>query len=202
MAGSMAAKNIGSMEPSRGVFRGTELVSLDMARPCVPEECPVAATCIYQVDEAGSASCRLQEVYLTAVMKKMHKCVKAGSEMDTLRVGMLIMPMFMQLIQLKIHENGTPPVYKGRVNAVLKESREVIKMLDSMLCKLGGDGRGIGGTGSNKSESGEAGFYEGLFEEGMAASAPTPPPKGSGRRKVKKAPLEPTEPLTFPEDEA
>jgi len=155
-------------------------MSTDISTACIPEECPLASNCVYLAHTSGIKSCRVQEVYIQAVQKKLTKGIKGGSTMDELRVGMLMMPLFSQLVQFQIHGAGVGAVLPGnRPNPLFKESREIIKVLDSMLSKLGGDGRKIGGDGTNKEHTGESDFYDSLFDD-----AANPPKKAKSTRRA------------------
>ena len=155
---------MGSLNIVKGKMSGALLVAFDLVEDCSDSKCPIYAKCKYE--KAGP--CSVQAEYIGMVTAKLGKIAAVDSEVDSVRVGMLIVPLFQQLIRLKMEEYCTSVLggKSGKANPIFKETRETIKTIDQILSKLGGDGRNGGGKRKLRSEElGEDGFYETLFED-------------------------------------
>lgn len=158
-----AKKHVGSIEIQKGqTAEGIPVVTWDAIIPCEDEKCPITEHCPYE--HAGR--CRVRKEYIAYVQKLLLGQVDKEKEMVVFRIGMELIPLFNQLIDIKIHSYGKRPVYvtdKGNyaVQPLLKELRACLKAISDCLSNLS-DGFS-GGVKGMDDLVGDTGYYEKLF---------------------------------------
>lgn len=130
-------KNLGSLSIFKGEIgdTGDRMISWDAVPEC-DESCKLYDACPY---DKSKKRCNLRVKYVESVMKSLTKSVKDPDPITLIRMGMLLMPLFNSLVDLKIEKhmsNGRVRGMKG-IDPVMKEMRETIKQIDSMLVDLG-----------------------------------------------------------------
>lgn len=106
---------------------------------CNPETCPVGKGCEY-LGFCEDGKCAIQSKYLNSVMDIIFKAIKTrADEMTLMEVGFLLIPLFNQLVKLKIQEVGLQGqiismTKKGpMISPILKEMRSCIAMIKSTM---------------------------------------------------------------------
>jgi len=106
---------------------------------CDTERCPVAQGCEY-IGFCQDGKCAIQSKYLESVMSIIFRAIeKKADEMTLMEVGFLLIPLFNQLVKLKIQEVGLQGkiveyTKKGPViHPLLREIRTCISTIKSTM---------------------------------------------------------------------
>ena len=179
--GVKTQRDLGTASIVKGTTSGMEFASLDLVDKCTGGKCPISRVCSYP----HTGPCQMQIEYLSVVTSKTLRCVRTECETDMLRVGVLMMPLYLHLVKMKMEEYGTEILgtETGRINPLVKETRETVKALDTMLSKLGSDGR-KGAPGKKEGDHGDPSFYKSLFNEDKTVKPKKP--EYSVKRAVKR----------------
>lgn len=109
---------------------------------CDPETCPVGKGCEH-MGFCENEKCAVQAKYLGSVMEVVFKAIdKRADEMALMEVGFLLIPLFNQLVKLKIQEVGLQGriveyTKKGpMINPILKEMRSCIMTIKATMQDL------------------------------------------------------------------
>ncbi len=139
----------GTLSVARGTGRsGNSLWSWDALQDCKGEECPAAKSCQYlhKAQERGDEmkKCRVMATYLRSVSTTiLGNYENQMDEGQLFRVGMHIIPLYRNLIKMKIEEIGIRSVVttdergKKSINPLYKEIREYIKLIEQMWKSVG-----------------------------------------------------------------
>ena len=170
----------GSLSVARGTGRsGNSLWSWDALQDCTGNDCPAAPSCQYlqKAKERGDEicdKCRVMATYLKSVSTTiLGNYEDQMDEGQLFRIGMHIVPLYRNLIKMKIEEIGVRRVVtvaengKMSINPLYKEIREYIKLIEQMW-------KSVGITGVMVSPPGDEEFHpdDNYYEE-MEAGALT-----------------------------
>ena len=158
-------QHIGNIELQKGQTKeGIPVVTWDAVPQCEADACPINTLCPYE--KAGK--CRVRKEYITYVQSLLFGQVDKENQMARFRIGMEILPLFLQLITLKIHSHGSLVTYidnRGsiRMNPIHKELRSCIKAINEAFkgIEVAFEGKKVGGVDSLL---GDGDWYDGLFE--------------------------------------
>jgi hypothetical protein len=138
----------------KGKLGDIPIVSWDFISKCVGEQCGIYERCRYAQGEGLQTFekkysnvlekyCTTQKRYVDQVFKSLIYSNRDSLTIeDSIRLGLMVMPLFGHLIKLKIAEAGIDQVIsyhkeKLVINPVYKEIRETIKGIDSIMMNLG-----------------------------------------------------------------
>lgn len=139
----------------KGKLGDIPIVSWDFISKCVGEQCGIFERCRYAQGEGLKTFekvhssvldrfCTTQKRYVDQVFKSLIYSNRDSLTIeDSIRLGLMVMPLFGHLIKLKIAEAGIDQVIasnsKGKwvINPIYKEIRETIKGIDSIMMNLG-----------------------------------------------------------------
>jgi len=115
-----------------------ELRNFDIVNSIPPcsEECFTWEDCIYK----GDVRCGLRANYLRVVLKGLEGKTKNIDSMDAMKISLLLIPLFMQLVDMKLflYDMGVNGVMLGnRIHPVYAEIRSVIREINFMLKETG-----------------------------------------------------------------
>jgi hypothetical protein len=128
---------IGNVEIHKGRTKeGNQVVQWDAIIPCEGEHCHIFEVCPYE--KAGR--CRVRAEYLMYVHEIMHGQIDPNNRLSIFRLGMELIPLFGQLIDIKIASYGARPTFVHKngmgVNPILRELRPCIKAISDTLGSL------------------------------------------------------------------
>lgn len=128
---------VGDVEIYKGMTKsGTPVVQWDAVIECEEEACNIFNVCPYE----KSGKCRVRSEYLDYVHHIMHGQIDSDNKMANFRLGLEVIPLFNQLIDIKIATFGRPITSVGKngttVNPVLRELRACIKAISDSLSTL------------------------------------------------------------------
>lgn len=157
---------VGNVEIYKGsTADGTEVVQWDAIPQCQEEDCNIFGVCPYE--KAGR--CRVRSEYLNYVHLIMHGQIDATNKLARFRLGMELIPLFNQLIDLKIASFGRQPLYLGKhgysVNPIMRELRACVKAISDTLSSLNNI-KAFEGSGPKGVDSlvGDQDYYDNLFQ--------------------------------------
>lgn len=161
-------KNIGSLNIHKGEIGASDkrLAAWDAIPEC-DEDCKLYETCPY---DKTKTRCNLRKSYIENILKTLTKSVKDPDPITLIRIGMLLVPLFNNLIDLKIEKHtkrGRVMGMKGNISPVMKEMRETIKQVDSMLLSMGVQTPGnTKGSTLNNLLHGDSSYYDEMIGGG------------------------------------
>jgi diadenosine tetraphosphate (Ap4A) HIT family hydrolase len=164
--------SFGSLSVARGTGRsGNSLWSWDALQECSAEGCPASPSCQYlrkaQERNEEMEKCRVMANYLKSVSTTiLGNYENQMDEGQLFRVGMHIIPLYRNLIKMKIEDIGVRRVVnvdergKMSINPLYKEIREYIKLIEQMW-------KSVGISGVMVSPPGDEGFHpdDNYYEE-------------------------------------
>jgi|GEM_PF-7071052 hypothetical protein len=161
-------ERIGGINIHKGKAKDSDvnLVTWDAVPNCDPEECPIADNCPYN----KSGKCTLRQNYQKHVVDTVLKSFDSVSEEQMLKIGMHLIPLYSQLIEMKIVALDAPKMVVNRgslaPHPVFKEIRLIIREISACLRDIGvgGNHLGRGIPPSHNPEKGELGYYEEMLE--------------------------------------
>jgi hypothetical protein len=178
--GSVFGTNFGSLQVYKGKREEKELVSWDLVPDCNRDSCTAWKSCtVGQNMGLTTERCSVRLNYLKTVEKIMFSPHNRGkmSEQQIMMFGFQVLPLYAQLINLKIFEAG----YAGQIQVsigkhgqrqihpIYKEIRETIRVINLSWKMIGLDPISMkerspfGGTGDN--ENGDPMYYDSLVGE-------------------------------------
>lgn len=104
--------------------------------PLCTDECFAWGDCNYR----GDVRCGLRANYLKIVLKGLEDRIKNIDSMDAMKISLLLIPLFMQLVDMKLYlyDMGVNGVMLGnRVHPVYAEIRSIIREINFMLKETG-----------------------------------------------------------------
>lgn len=172
--------HLGDAKLEKGNWNGLYLIAWDVAEICTQEDCPMYDRCVYKDQrhmrkkEQGKPGytnkCLLQQRYLKNVLHAVVETMmfkNDSSKEQVVRMGLHIIPLYAQLFKFKMWEYGHEElVYtseKGtpKVHPVYKEIREIIKTIEGVWVKIGGNRKNAKRAG----EIGDTEFVDAMYEE-------------------------------------
>lgn len=161
-------KRSGSIEMHKGqTEEGIPVVAWDAIITCVDEDCPIHTVCPY----TRSGKCKVRREYISYVYKILMGQVDKDDSVAHFRIGMELVPLFLQLIDIKIYSYGSLVSYispKGdlKVNPLMREMRSCIRSISDTIRALedsfSPDGKRKGLKGAD-SLIGDTEYYDALF---------------------------------------
>lgn len=143
----------------------TPIVLWDAVPKCVPEECIIEDRCPY----SKGGHCTLRVNYQKHVVDMVLGSLETVTEEQMLKIGMHLIPLYTQLIAMKMEALAAPTmvVSRGSIvpNPLFKEIRSVIKDITFVLSDIGINGGALKGGGiPDKPERGNRSYYDKLME--------------------------------------
>lgn len=162
--------SLGEMTIYKGMLDNVALAVWD-AVPLCSEECILHATCPFActaeaIENNQTEKCEIKTRYLNSTMRSLKKIVKKKDAKNVHLIGMMLMPLYNQLVSFKMNEfamsqDNSVVDRKGKINPIYKEIRSTMKSITDILTSM--EETSNGGTPYS---DGEAGYYEELFEQG------------------------------------
>lgn len=145
---------------------GVPVIMWDCIQDCEGDTCRVYDICPYE----KYGKCRIRKEYLDYVYRHFIGSVHATDSMALFKIGMIIVPLFSQLISLKIASHNTFPTFydsKGmiRVNPLYREIRETLRAVSGSISDIMNSldvKKGDGGVGDDL--LGNSDYYDNLFK--------------------------------------
>ena len=167
----------------KGKISGNALWSWDALQGCTAEACPAADQCEFLKRDMsrygyGPEKCKVMGAYLKSVTTTILGTYEAQLDQGQLfRIGMHIMPLYKNLVKMKIEELGVLRVVnrdangKLSINPLYKEIREYIKLIEQMWKSVGIAGGSMIGAPGNiplGTPQGDGNYYERMEKEAFA----------------------------------
>ncbi len=156
-------KDIGAMTLTKGPFKGKTLISWDAVMDCT-EDCPINDRCPY---DRTRRLCELRRRYLESVLISVENGLKgeAIDDLDIVQVGLLLVPLFSQLVTFKIkaHSLGDQIMYGKGVHPVYKEIRQCIRSISDII----GDLKMKGSEKKKGLLDGDSDYYDRMIRNGQ-----------------------------------
>jgi hypothetical protein len=164
------SEKIGEMDIQKGNVReGVTLFSWDIVQSC-QSNCPVYNRC--QFEKGGK--CLVQVDYLKAFYQTIFSTYQFLDEVMTFKLGVQIVPLYMQLCRLQLLEMSitsvmVPTPQGEKIHPVYKEIRETLKTIHIMWKDLElaftFNYKPNLGDDVNKSETGDRSYYKQMSQE-------------------------------------
>lgn len=129
---------LGELHFRKGKAGGHDLISWDGVHPCRGEVCPIHRRCYcLGKNNPGVAKCAVQRDYIENLLTSLYAKHPILDSVQAHRVGMHLIPLYSQLIRLKVVEMGVEDMVvetaKGglSVHPVFKEIRDVMKAISA-----------------------------------------------------------------------
>jgi hypothetical protein len=137
---NMKKQNIGHMELFKGTKDDLSLIMFDAVPEC-RDDCPIMKremVCPYAKNVNKGKPCRIQRRYMQAVVNYVEKSVKKKDDQVMMKIGMMVVPIFQQLIRFKLeaHALNNDVMLGNKVHPIFKEIRETIKLADNLVNSL------------------------------------------------------------------
>ena len=132
-------ERIGGIAIHKGKKSGAEtsIVMWDAVPRCDTETCPIVDMCPYN----KNGLCTLRSNYQKHVVDTVLGCFEDISGEEMLQIGMHLIPLYSQLIQMKILALNAPPMVVSRgslvPNPIFKEIRVIIREISACLREIG-----------------------------------------------------------------
>lgn len=159
-------QRIGNVEIQKGSTKdGHVVVQWDAIAECNEEGCNIFGVCPY--DKHGK--CRVRTEYMGYVHQIMHGQIDGANEICLFRLGMELIPLFNQLIDIKIAAFGATVTYatnRGMVmNPIFRELRACVKAISDTLNSLSNMGAfEKSGPKGVDTLTGDQDYYNALFQ--------------------------------------
>lgn len=160
-------KNLGEMNIYKGFMNEIKLAVWDAVPQC-STQCILHDTCPFACieDSLDNDKCEIKTRYLNSTMRSLKKIVTKKDEKAVHVIGMMLMPLYNQLVTFKMNEyaiaQDNSAMMGKKVHPIYKEIRSTMKMIHETLDSLDAEK----GGGGKPYEHGEEGYYEELFENG------------------------------------
>ena len=153
------------------------LPSIPMAL-CKPDDCPLADKC--PIGPTPNLPCEYREKFLAELnhnIARSFKDIDASPEVS-IRVNLMLRPLFEQLLQLRLSELANPdPLFGTKANPLMKEIRQVILAIDKVMqetVRLYHQGPVNNGSGKSNRQGNplgmaDRGYYEMLVIDDQAS---------------------------------
>lgn len=159
-------KRVGDIEIYKGSTKdGSSVVQWDAVIQCESEDCTIFNVCPYE----KCGRCRVRSEYLDYVHNILHGQIDNENKMALFRLGLEIIPLFNQLIDIKIAAYGARVSYADKfgikVNPILRELRACIKAISDSISSV----TNMGAFESNGPKGvdaviGDQDYYDNLFK--------------------------------------
>jgi len=163
-------EKIGGIAIHKGKAKGAEtsIIMWDAIPRCDPDTCPISDHCPYN----KNGRCTLRVNYQKHIVDSVLGSLPEISEAQMLHIGMHLMPLYTQLVQMKIVALDAEPMVVARgstvPNPVFKEIRAIIREICSCLKEIGVHANAVlaGGNIPTKPNDGrgDRSYYDGLME--------------------------------------
>ena len=145
------------------------IVMWDAIPKCDPDTCPIVDLCPYN----KNGNCTLRVNYQKHIVDSVLASIKEITEEQMLKVGMHLIPLYTQLIQMKMIALNADPMVVSRgslvPNPVYKEIRIIIREVSACLRDIGISAEPLlkgGNIPAVSMEKGSRTYYNSLLEEG------------------------------------
>jgi len=161
-------KNIGSLTLNKGKLGDITARIWDAVPPC-NQSCELyESSCPY---DKKTPRCTLRIVYIESVIDSLNAAVKVKDELAIHRIGLLLVPLYSMLINIKLDmymRGGSMRGSKGGIDGIYRECRDTIKMIDGMLASFCVETKGkFGEPKPDKGLlNGDSDYYDSLIEDG------------------------------------
>ena len=162
-------EKIGGIAIHKGKKSGAEtpIVMWDAIPKCDPDSCPIVDICPYN----KNGLCTLRSNYQKHVVDTVLGCFEDISGDQMLKIGMHLVPLYTQLIQMKIValNASTMVIARGSLvpNPIFKEIRIIIREISACLRDLGVSGDPLlkgGNVPLRDNSKGSRTYYDSLLE--------------------------------------
>ena len=145
---------------------------------CKPDDCPLAERC--PIGPTPNLPCEYKQKFLEELnhnIARSFRDIDASPEVS-IRVNMMLKPLFEQLLQLRMAEHANPDALFGtKANPLMKEIRQVILAIDKVMqetVRLYHQGPVNNGSGKSNRQGNplamaDRGYYAMLIEDGQAS---------------------------------
>lgn len=129
---------LGDVGFNKGKAAGRDLLVWDGVQPCRGQNCPIYNRCYFSWKNTANSNCLVQKDYIATLLNTISNTYHILDDMQLFRIGMMIVPLYSQLVRLKIIELGVVDVVttneKGvqAIHPILKEVREVMKSINTI----------------------------------------------------------------------
>ena len=163
-------EKIGGIAIHKGKKDGESIpiVMWDAIPKCDPESCPIVELCPYN----KNGNCTLRVNYQKHVVDTVLNSIKEITPEQMLKVGMHLIPLYTQLIQMKMLALNADPMVVARgamvPNPIFKEIRIIIREVSACLRDIGISGETLlkgGGIPAVANDKGSTTYYDSLLEE-------------------------------------
>jgi len=163
-------EKIGGVAIHKGKKAGTDtaIVMWDAIPACDPDTCPIESSCPY----SKSGKCTLRANYQKHVVDCVLSCFKEVDQEQMLKIGMHLVPLYAQLIQMKMQAMNAPVMVVARgaliPNPIFKEIRIIIREVTFCLRDLGISKNELlkgGNIPAMNNGKGSSTYYDTLLEE-------------------------------------
>ncbi len=130
---------IGAIKIHKGSTKtqALNLVTWDAVPQCDVDTCPIEGTCPY----SKIGTCGLRRSYQKHVVDSVLSCFKEMTPDIMLKVGMHLIPLYSQLVHMKVHSLNAPAMVISRgslvPNPIFKEIRAIIREVSVCMDSLG-----------------------------------------------------------------
>jgi len=174
-------KWFGGLDLVKGVSSAdVDVIAWDSAGLCTMDKCPIITDCdrafgirdrIAREEEVPK--CVVQATYLNTVHRMLveEKGEKLSAS-DSVRIGLMVLPLFGQLIRFKLWEIGLGGDIiigsdKGKIgiHPVYREMREVMKLINTIVRDMGRDTKLAIKRTAKRIMDGDPEYYELLYED-------------------------------------
>jgi len=189
----------------KGKLNNVPVFSWDFISPCIKEKCGIYERCRFAQGEGLYSfeikHAHVQDKYCTTQKRYIDKVFETliFSNRDTLtpedsiRLGLMVMPMFGHLIKLKIAEAGEDQILftdvKGmkKINPIYREIRETVKSINSILNELGLEAPEL--PNAQDFANGDPNYYDRMYgdESGEEGNGVTTTEIGTASEKPKRS---------------
>lgn len=136
---------------------------------CVPENCPLEKRC--PVGPTPGISCKIKVDYLAVVTTDLSDMFKSNlNDPDiSIKLQYMLIPLFEQLLHVKMAYTTHNKILMGKgVNPLLREVRQIIESVTKVLSTMEVTGKKTK-VADLESANGKNGYYEMLFNDGVAS---------------------------------
>src|SRR5512137_1037931 len=129
---------LGHISMEKGFIGEKPLIVWDGIQECNGEQCGIYDRCNSKVKNYANGKCKIMKEYISSLLFAIDKSYKGLDEVQMIKIGFQIVPLYSQLCRLKMIEMTVRDIVysteKGSqlVHPVFKEIREVLKAIHIM----------------------------------------------------------------------
>lgn len=156
-------RNIGTHELDKGNMGGLQMIMFDAVPRC-EDTCVMYETCNYK----NGVKCKLKKTYIEKILQNLDSAVAVKDQTAVMQIGLMIVPLFMQLITFKIHAASLDDIMLGtRIHPVYAEIRATIKDINLILRNMGVTQAKMKSRGSGLDLlNGNSSYYDDVVKKG------------------------------------